>query len=312
MWNVGDTSRVAVLLLVIGWSLLAGGCSVWHSIVGEGTAARDTVKQGAAAAVPEAVPDTAVTAGEPKPLPKRLPTLREQMQRIVRSQERIEHKLDSLQQEVRGIREELAVLKALIEARPRAEVPDTTRREDTTAAVAEIAPKDTAAAVLFPDTVLKAEMVDTAAEQTEVGMDTTAVVPDTLEQHSRMETTVVFPDDYHAALRALVRKEYSTAHRQFQALLRRGDLHPVVRAYIYYWLGEIAFAQRQYAKAIEEFQRVLESKLVPKMDDALFLSAEAALRMKDMERAKQFYRKLVTQFPTSPYTPRARAMLQIL
>ncbi len=302
------------------------GCSVWNAVLGTEAAPADTSRAGGRAEASPVVADTEVTAGTPRPTPRRLPTLREQMQRIVESQKRIETRLDSLVQQVQALRLEISALKALLKAQPKytadtaaPSIPtDTSVHQSLVHSEAANAARehDTATTVLLPDTVIyddREKSASVAEEAPAVPEDSVLHIVDTHRDSADFQHQgIVFPDSYHEALRALVRKEYAQAQRLFTALLKQTHLHPVVRAYVHYWLGEIAFAQQRYQQAIEEFQRVLEARLIAKMDDALFLSAEAALRMKDIPKAKKFYQQLVTQFPASPYTPRARAMLQVL
>ncbi len=299
---------------------------MWNAVLGTEAAPADTSRAGDRAVTSPVVADTEVTAGIPQATPRRLPTLREQMQRIVASQERIETRLDSLVQQVQALRLEISALKALLRAQPKytADTASSSAPADTSVQQPPAHPeerdvtrkRDTATTVLLPDTVIyndREQPASVSEGAPAVPEDSVLHIVDTHRDSADFEHQgIVFPESYHEALRALVRKEYAQAQRLFTALLKQTRLHPVVRAYVHYWLGEIAFAQQRYQKAIEEFQRVLEARLIAKMDDALFLSAEAALRMKDIPKAKKFYQQLVTQFPASPYTPRARAMLQVL
>jgi len=222
---------VSVLSMV---ALSIAGCSVWNAVLGTEAAPADTSRAHAAAISPPAVSDTEVTAGTPQPLPRRLPTLREQMQRIVASQQRIETRLDSLIHQVRALQIEIGALKALLKAQPKytadttslyvAADTSTPQSPENSVAMDRVQTHDTATTVLLPDTVIYTE-----EEAAPVSVKTPAAAEDSVlrivdshrDSAEVQQQGIVFPDSYHEALRALVRKEYARAQQLFTVLLKQ-------------------------------------------------------------------------------------------
>ncbi len=67
-----------------------------------------------------------------------------------------------------------------------------------------------------------------------------------------------------------------------------------------YWLGECYFAQKQYARAVEEFQKMATSyPKAAKTPDALFKKAEALQKMNLTEQAEQAHQELQRLYPDS-------------
>lgn len=313
---MGITALWKSILLLFGL-LLTSGCGVVQSVLpsvqhqqqeGNGTVPADTLF--ASQQLNDF--DTVVTAG--KPSIQRIPTIREQMQSIAETQERMAQRLDSLYIEVKSIKQQIATLRAMLEEIGKDTVQLSTPKRNVFAAEKDtIAKAKRKVTLLLPDTVLLEKSEEKANRQAEVKENLPGALAkkeDSLAIDSAKKEPM-FPPLYHEALRYFMQRKYQRAKQLFAQLLQE-EIHPIVRASIFYWMGEIEFAQGRYEAAIAEFEKVIKARLLPKADDALFMMAESALRLRRYDKAKQYYQRLIAEFPDSPFTPRARVMLQIL
>ncbi|MFI5251466.1 MAG: tetratricopeptide repeat protein [Bacteroidota bacterium] len=76
-----------------------------------------------------------------------------------------------------------------------------------------------------------------------------------------------------------------------------------------YWSGECQYALKDYNAALESFQKVLEFPRTTKKDDAQMMIGNCYLSLGDKAKAKDEFKKLIANYPASPFVKRAKAKL---
>jgi TolA-binding protein len=110
---------------------------------------------------------------------------------------------------------------------------------------------------------------------------------------------------YESAITLFRSRNYADAASTLQSILESGapaDLEDNCN----YWLGECAYAMKDYGGALEFFTKVFTFASSEKKDDAQMMIANVYLAQGDRPRAKAEYQKLLDRFPASPYAKRAR------
>lgn len=110
---------------------------------------------------------------------------------------------------------------------------------------------------------------------------------------------------YDVALRSFKSKQYDASISQLQGLLD-GGTEPNLADNCHYWLGEANFGKRNYREAIKHFEMVFEYKNSEKLADAQYMMAKCYDRLGDKAKAKEAYKKVVKDYPTSNNVQRAK------
>ncbi|APF17925.1 tol-pal system protein YbgF [Caldithrix abyssi] len=113
---------------------------------------------------------------------------------------------------------------------------------------------------------------------------------------------------YQQARQAFEARDYQSALSLFQTLLSQNANHPLADN-AQYWIGECHYALRQYDAAILDFQKVFTFPNSNKAPDAQFKLVLCYLKKGDMEKAREEYERLRTDYPDSPYVDRATEIL---
>lgn len=113
---------------------------------------------------------------------------------------------------------------------------------------------------------------------------------------------------YAAALASFRGREHGQAVLEFQDFLARYPGHPLGPS-AQFWIGEAFFVQRDYRRALREFAKVLELGGDGMAPEALLRIGVCHSRLREPERARQAWRRVVTDFPHSDAADRARALL---
>lgn len=106
--------------------------------------------------------------------------------------------------------------------------------------------------------------------------------------------------DYRAAFDLLKAGRYDEARRGFEAFLASNPQHELA-ANAQYWLGEVAYVERDYEGALEAFGKVLE--VYPgarKTPDALLKSGYCEYELKRFGRARALLLRVVEEHPGTP------------
>ena len=117
-----------------------------------------------------------------------------------------------------------------------------------------------------------------------------------------------YEQTYQQARQAFEARDYQTALSLFQSLLAKNANHSLADN-AQYWIGECHYALRQYDAAILDFQKVFTFPNSNKAPDAQFKLVLCFLKKGDLEKAREEYERLKTEFPNSPYVARATKIL---
>lgn len=133
------------------------------------------------------------------------------------------------------------------------------------------------------------------------GLEDTALAREPLEAQ----------DEYRQGLRAMQERQYDKAIQHFRAFQRKFPDSPMADD-AQYWIGESYFLQRDYNRAILEFNDVLKYRKGDKVPAALLRQAQAFLEIGDKTDARLIYQKLINDHPRSEEAQEARVQLQNL
>lgn len=114
--------------------------------------------------------------------------------------------------------------------------------------------------------------------------------------------------EYENAVHLFRTKTYAEAQERLSNVLAT-NIPMTLQDNCHYWLGECAYAQKDFTGAIEHFQRVFTFTQSEKKDDAQIMIANSYFAMGDKTRAKAEYKKFLERFPASPYAKRAKERL---
>lgn len=118
-------------------------------------------------------------------------------------------------------------------------------------------------------------------------------------------------DEYKLALRALNDQQYDKAIQQFRNFQRKypnSDMADDAQ----YLIGESYFDQKDYNRAILEFNDVLKYRRGDKIPAALLRQAQAFLEIGDRTDARLILQKLINDYPNSEQAKEAKDRLQTL
>ena len=113
---------------------------------------------------------------------------------------------------------------------------------------------------------------------------------------------------YERALQLFRVRNYDEAAAILQSVIGDGAPDELLDN-CHYWLGECAYAQKDFAGAIEHFQHVFTFSRSEKKDDAQIMIANSYFGMGNKTVARAEYEKFLDKFPASPYAKRAKERL---
>lgn len=106
--------------------------------------------------------------------------------------------------------------------------------------------------------------------------------------------------EYRAAFDSLKAGRYGEARQGFEAFLAAHPQHELA-ANAQYWLGEVAYVERDYEGALAAFGKVLESYPgARKTPDALLKSGYCYYELKRLDRARAALKRVVAEYPGTP------------
>lgn len=118
-------------------------------------------------------------------------------------------------------------------------------------------------------------------------------------------------DEYRLALRAFNEQQYDRAiqlFRNFQRKYPNSEMADDAQ----YWVGESYFVQKDYNRAILEFNDVLKYRRGDRVPPALAKQAEAFLEIGDKTDARLILQKLINDYPNSAQAREAKEKLLTL
>jgi len=113
---------------------------------------------------------------------------------------------------------------------------------------------------------------------------------------------------YAAAMETFRAREHGQAVLDLLDFLSRYPKHPLAGA-AQYWIGEAYYVQHDYRQALVEFQKVLEFGY-GKLPEALVKIGLCHLNLRDPNRARQTWQRVVRDYPQSESAATARALLR--
>lgn len=110
------------------------------------------------------------------------------------------------------------------------------------------------------------------------------------------------------AMRLYEKNAYAEALPLFEKVASAGSSGESVEAR--YMMGEVLFSQKEYDKAIMEYQKIIsQSSNHPKAPEAMLKQGMAFEKLADKETAKVIYKKLVKKHPSSTESAKAQERL---
>ncbi len=103
-------------------------------------------------------------------------------------------------------------------------------------------------------------------------------------------------------------RDYPNAIAKFEELLEKFKTSSYADN-CFYWIGECQFALGNFAKAITSFRKVLTYSETEKSDDAQLKLGYCYLRLGERKQSATEFKKVVSLYPESEYTERAKEEL---
>jgi tol-pal system protein YbgF len=118
-------------------------------------------------------------------------------------------------------------------------------------------------------------------------------------------------DEYKLALQALRGQQYDKAVQQFRSFQRKYPTSAMADD-AQYWIGESYFTQKDYNRAILEFNDVLRYRRGNRVSAALLRQAQAFLEIGDRTDARLILQKVINDHPNSEQAREAKELLPTL
>lgn len=116
---------------------------------------------------------------------------------------------------------------------------------------------------------------------------------------------------YSHAYQFIASRHFDSAQQAFDVFLKQFP-DSVYQPNVWYWLGEINLAEKEYHQAIANFKKVYEQfPLNPKASDALLKLGFVAYEQADYQSAIDYFTQVLSQFPDSSAARLAQAKLKL-
>jgi TolA-binding protein len=113
---------------------------------------------------------------------------------------------------------------------------------------------------------------------------------------------------YSAALEQYRTRDFSGAMQRFEQLLKEG-IRDDLADNCHYWIGECLYGMGKYAEGIEHFETALGFAHSDKKDDSTIMIANSYAVMGNKQSAADWYNRLISDYPASPYLTKAQEKL---
>ncbi len=120
-----------------------------------------------------------------------------------------------------------------------------------------------------------------------------------------------FKQTYMKSLAHFQNQEFSEAIKGFEDLVS-SDATNDLADNSQYWLGECYYSQKNFKRAIVEFEKVFTYAGTDKDDDAQLKIGLAYQSMGNIEKSREEFQRLIDYFPGSEYYPKAKDALKQL
>lgn len=110
----------------------------------------------------------------------------------------------------------------------------------------------------------------------------------------------VIQDQFNKSMKLFLNRNYSEAAFNLKSLLDFYSDKNFASVFAY-WIGESYYGMGAYDLALKYFNKVNQHKQSKKKDDALLMSGLCLLKMGQIGNAKNYFRKLINNYPGSEY-----------
>ncbi len=117
-----------------------------------------------------------------------------------------------------------------------------------------------------------------------------------------------FKELYAKALSEYRDRNFRSGIKLFSSLLSIDKNHSLSDN-AQYWIGECYYHLADYKRALSEFEKVLKFKDSNKKDSAILMRGKALKHLGQNDSALKQFRSLITRYPRSAYTKRARELI---
>lgn len=101
-------------------------------------------------------------------------------------------------------------------------------------------------------------------------------------------------------------QEFAAGRKELEEFLKKYPQHDLY-ANAMYWIGEALYGEKEYERAILQFQDVIQKFTAhPKAAAAMFKQALSFKALGDSRNAKTTFQKLITTYPNSPEAQKAK------
>ncbi len=134
-----------------------------------------------------------------------------------------------------------------------------------------------------------------------------------VEQKSQKESlnTDDFITEYNIGVKKFDERDYTAAVKIFKTLMAQDPTNSLA-SNCQYWIGECEYATQHFENAVDAFQRTLEYPNSTKLDDALIMLGLSFKKINQLEVAKQYFEKLLAEYPESEYANFAKRSMASL
>ncbi|MBX3043449.1 MAG: tetratricopeptide repeat protein [Candidatus Kapabacteria bacterium] len=253
----------------------------------------------------------------------RLPTIREQMQDLGKSQELIKNDIAQMQDDIREIRNLIYDLKGTVDdyipAGTRLPVTGNIKvNEDKKQSSFELLPDEKVADKKIETKPKNTMITKKAISETFLKSDESSVKKSSPKAQIKNEVATK-TDDVNIGINPLFNegkelystKKYSEAIESLKKALSQ-ETSKKQESEINFYLGESYYFINKYDLSIDYLNKVLSFNDSPFLDAARIRKAEANLKSGNISEAKADYQALIKNHPGSNHIPKARKMLQQL
>lgn len=229
---------------------------------------------------------------------ERIPSLREQMATLQGNQDRIGSDVRELKAEISEIKSSVDEIKTAVYG-----LNNIVRAENAKPAE-KPAPKKVEPVKKEHPKAVKSNVL-LSNEKAEVVQNNTPAPPAPKATQESVKNDFTLGEQFYNS------RDYNNAVTHLTKVIRR-DRNSARAGKAHYYLGKINYEKKNYNQAISHLKRALTVRGNDYKDNSQALLAEAYIRSGNNSLAKEAYRSLIADFPTSKYVPKARKMLQQL
>ena len=121
-------------------------------------------------------------------------------------------------------------------------------------------------------------------------------------------TEIDFNYDYKVAHQMYTRGNYTKSLEKFSFLLKN-DISNDLADNCQFWIGQIYFSNKEYKKAIIEFQKVLNYTDSNKKSESIYKIGLSEIKLNNNTNAKKMFQIIVNDYPKSKYYNKASEFL---